>query len=588
VTRAFDPAPSDKLNERVLERQILQLSIDYSIRTTPAVVLVIAAIGWDISDQILWTQFAYWSAGVIVAYLVRARILMFGSKGKLAELDETKWRRIFYSTTLIAGVLAVVGPWILFPQIRELSRQYITMLFCCWIVGAVSSIGVLPRLFLSYLAVFMGGLWLAWWHTSSTYLGEMTVLILAFSLVIGVFSMGFANRVRDGLKIRLENASLVKQLLHARDEAVNANLAKSRFLAVASHDLRQPLHSVTLLNGLLSRPQTEERLIEISKQMSGSLGLLERLFVSLLDFSKLEAEKVQTNLDWYPINRFLLDLEKEYQVQASEKGLKLNFEGKVDGSIYVDIQLLGRILRNLLDNAFKFTSVGTVFLSTSIRGQSFSIEVTDTGPGIPVEYHQDIFKEFYQGTDHKRHLGLGLGLAIVRRLSLALNVKVEVSNVKPSGAKFSISFPPNLYRTKVEIRQENRSSSNEETSLDGFEVLYIDDDESSIAAMKMLLTSWGCRVTTANNPSAAIVMSEKMSPPGLIISDYSLGKNEINGIALIECLRKTFGPVAGAIVTGDVWLQGQAEDGSIEFPILLKPAMPDDLRQLLEVVKAIG
>jgi signal transduction histidine kinase/CheY-like chemotaxis protein len=460
------------------------------------------------------------------------------------------------------------------------------MPFCCWLAGAMSSLGARPRLFAGYAAIFTVGLSLGWLRTDSAFMVEIMVMLALYTVVVSGFARSFARQINEGVEIRFINERLVQQLTLAREAAEKSSEAKSRFLAVASHDLRQPLHAVTLLNGMLARPQPPDRIEEISRQMGRSLVTLERLFGSVLDFSKIEADKIKPEFAWHPLAPLLEQLALDYAAQAAQKGLTLRVQA-LPLALYTDAQLLERILRNLVENAIKFTERGTIAVTAQEGPQGLVLSVSDTGPGIPANLRDDIFQEYYQSAGEKSAAGLGLGLAIVKRLATMLGLAVSVHDSAPQGARFEIAADAPRVRPFSEAEAQAQESAHEELDLRGYFVVYVEDDASAREALQLLLADWGCKSVIAPSLQEALQMLEGRGTPDVVLSDFSLREGQ-TGIDVIEEMRKRYGPVAGAILTGETSAMQRRLAGELEYPVLSKPVTARELRSLLEVFKGIG
>lgn len=379
----------------------------------------------------------------------------------------------------------------------------------------------------------------------------------------------------------------VLELGRARDLAEDSNRAKSHFLAVASHDLRQPLHTLTLLNGLLSRPQTQERSREITQQMGRSISNLELLFNSVLDFSKLEAAAVMPTMIWTPLHISVARVLNDFKPFADAKALSLSAHCS-PLEMFTDPALFERVLRNLTENAIKFTDNGSVHIEVEqpTQGDACTIRVIDTGVGIASGEHSEIFEEYYRS--HKRHGprdGLGLGLAIVHRLTTLLDIKIAVGDNTPQGTVFELMVPPEHVRIP-NPEMLAQASHGVEMDLSDLFILCVDDDSESLDALAAVLADWRCRVVTASTAEQALIAARLHPEINVVLCDYALS-GEVTGDALIQALRAVLGEVPAALVTADAKALKEHHSGQIEFPVLRKPVAHIQLRQLLEVFKEL-
>ncbi len=525
-----------------------------------------------------------WPLAVGMAYTARVRLLRGASDRHAVEAKHAYWRRRFIVATLGCALVVAIGPALFFPAVSETARMYMTLLLCCWLAGSMASIGTFAGLFASYAAVFMGGIATGWLISDTPWKLQIVIMLALYGIVVTGFGRGFARLVSEGVEIRFVNEQLMAQVAAAREVAEASSAAKSRFLAAASHDLRQPLHAVAMLNGLLARPQSPQSVAEISRHMGRSLATLQRLFGSVLDYSRLEAVAIKPALTWVRLPDLLDRLVTDYQPVATQKGLMLRHDC-ADVEIRTDEQILERILRNLLENALKFTDRGTVGLTAAFAGEVFIVAVADSGPGVPANLKADIFKEYFQACDSKKEEGLGLGLAIVRHLAASLDLSINVRDNAPQGAVFELAMPLDRVRA---ARESPRESQVELPPADLAEmlVLCIDDDEASLRALRALLEDWNARVLVAKSPEEAFAAAARSPRIEVILSDYELGA-DMNGADLILALRERLGPVSGAILTGSAAAIQAHRAGDIEFPVLMKPVATEELRALLETFKGM-
>ncbi|MFC5496754.1 hybrid sensor histidine kinase/response regulator [Caenimonas terrae] len=568
------------------ETHFLHFAITQSVNNTYTVWLIALFITFPTWTHAPFWIPAGWMLAVGLAYTLRARSLAPARQLAVAQAAPAAWRRRLNQWTIAAAAVAAAGPWLLYPWLEDIARMYVCMLYCCWLAGAMTSLGARPRLFAAYAVVFTIGLWLGWMRTDSPFLREILLLLAIYAIVLSTFARSFAKQVKESVEIRFMNERLVEQLTLAREAAEKSSQAKSRFLAVASHDLRQPLHAVTLLNGMLGRRQPPERVEEISRQMGRSLVTLERLFNSVLDFSKIEADRVKPEFAWHALAPLLEQLGHDYAPHAEQKGLALEMDAPLL-ALDTDAQLLERILRNLLENAIKFTEHGRVTLRAEQRPDALVLSVSDTGPGIPANLREEIFKEYYQSAGEKDSAGLGLGLAIVRRLADLLEIKVSVHDAQPQGARFELALAPQRVRAVAPGEAVPGDPEQEQVDLQGYFVVYVEDDASARDALQLLLADWGCKSVIADSLPAALRKLQGQGTPDVVLSDFSLRDGQ-TGIDVIEEMRRIYGPVAGAILTAESPEIQQRLARELEYPVLGKPLTAQELRSLLEVFKGIG
>jgi signal transduction histidine kinase/FixJ family two-component response regulator len=415
-------------------------------------------------------------------------------------------------------------------------------------------------------------------------------------LVIGIATLlmlplviQFAARVSrsflESVNVRLQNAELLQELRRQKEAAEEANVAKSRFLAVASHDLRQPLHALGLFVQALQESSIASHERHIVGNIRRSVDAMEELFDALLDISRLDAGVVRPRFETFPLASVFDRLSFEYGPVAKQKGLSLRVM-KTSAYICTDATLFERIVRNLLSNAVRYTDRGGVLLGCRRQDGGVRVEVWDTGRGIPSDKHREIFREFAQidpaGSDP--HKGLGLGLAIVDRLANLLDHQIQLRSVPGKGSVFSVGVP----RGREQDVTANPAESTTPFDLTGVLILVIDSDPAALQAMETLLGKWSCDVIAA---ASASEMKEKLAlaprVPSLIISDYrprgvaSLGAGPTLGI--IDMLRGEFNTeIPAVLLTGDTGVERSVRAQEVAgLPVLQKPLNPARLRTLI-------
>jgi CheY-like chemotaxis protein/anti-sigma regulatory factor (Ser/Thr protein kinase) len=363
-----------------------------------------------------------------------------------------------------------------------------------------------------------------------------------------------------------------------------ANLAKSRFLAAASHDLRQPLHALGLFVAQLhDRTRAAERR-RIVARIDAALSAMNELFNALLDISKLDAGVLTPSIAEFPVARLLKGVETTFAGAALEKGLSLRV---VPSTLWVrsDFILLERIVFNLVSNAMRYTSSGGVLVGCRKRGARVRVEVWDTGAGVPQHQQQNIFGEFYRlgEPDRDRRAGLGLGLAIVDRLGRLLDHPIDLTSTLGKGSCFAVAVP--LAAARPEIAKLPAPARTLIDVPNGKLVVVIDDDPLVLEGMGGLFRSWGCRVVTADSDGAVLAgLLERDHPPDLIVSDYYLPGGK-TGIEVIEGLRRTLSAqIPAFLVSGDTNPEPLREARANGYYLLHKPVDPIALRAMVSQV----
>ncbi len=370
----------------------------------------------------------------------------------------------------------------------------------------------------------------------------------------------------------------------SRRSADRANQAKSRFLATASHDLRQPLQTLALLNGALRRMVTSPDTAEVLAQQDHAVATMSRLLNALLDISKLESGAVKPELRDFRIATVLASVRREFAPIAESKGLELLVEAAED-SVRSDPALVEQILKNLVSNAVKYTRQGRVVVRCRGEGAALRIEVVDTGVGIPAAQLAYIYDEFYQvGVPaNSSREGYGLGLSIVQRLVKLLDVRLEATSEVGKGSVFALLLPLAHSRVGDFESQDPRVGLSPEPASAGVEVLLVEDDASVRDATGMLLRVEGYRVTAVASLADAVRAATEAAPE-LLVTDYHLGNGEL-GTQVIAALRERVGADLRIILlTGDTSAVIKEMRSDPNLRIMSKPVDAEELLRLLSAL----
>lgn len=365
----------------------------------------------------------------------------------------------------------------------------------------------------------------------------------------------------------------------ARETAERASRAKTDFLAAASHDLRQPLHAISLQVGKLQEILHSDEADTILNQISSSQTALRDILDTLLDISHLDAGTLKPNLSHFPLTQLFTQLHNEFGPQAKARGFELRFH-PTSAWVCSDGVLLYRVLANLVDNAIKHSRAPGVLIGARQRADNWQIEIWDCGPGIPAEQHQAIFEEFVQlgNPGRDRRQGLGLGLSIVQRLNQLLGLELQLASTTGRGSCFKLTVPEGI----PVARQQGEPLTHEQRSysLQGAVILVVDDDPAILAATRDLLASWKCAVLTASSIDQALDVA-KDEEPDIVIADYHLADGQ-TGTELIAALQEQHRRAFKAVViTGDIAPHNLPGLGDGTYPVLRKPVVPLTLRSTL-------
>ncbi len=403
--------------------------------------------------------------------------------------------------------------------------------------------------------------------------GYFTAETTRRAIELGFENEGLVMRLRDQTQRALEARQLAEG---AQAEAEEANRAKTVFLASVSHDLRQPLHALGLVLGALSRAGLSERQQALLGQAQASALATGDMLATLLDFSKVDAGVIKPHAQPFNLQQMFNRLATEMAPLAEAKGLVFRWRDTT-AVMHADPALVELILRNLLLNAIRYTERGGVLLACRRRGGMASIEVWDTGVGIPDDQREAVFREFHQlgNPERDRNKGLGLGLAIVRGLAHAMALQVDLASRLGRGSVFSVRIPLSHDRWWPEL-----DDLPEEPDLQGLRVLLIDDDEHVCAAMRDLLSAWGCWCEVAFNESEAAQRLIHFEPD-VVLTDYRLRSHRTGLQALARVRGVLQREVPAAVITGDTGGDLVREAEAMGLTVLHKPVTAPRMQALL-------
>lgn len=384
-----------------------------------------------------------------------------------------------------------------------------------------------------------------------------------------------------------ERKEMERELIDARHEAERANKANTAFLAAASHDLRQPVQALSLLNGALRRTVKVPLALEMVESQQQSLDAMTNLLNSLLDISRLDAGAVEPEIEDFRIQRLIDRLSAEFSRQAMQKGLKFSAQ-RCPTIVRSDPNLLSEIIQNFVSNGIRYTDKGTVRLSCSDENGTLRVEVSDSGIGIEASQIEEIFDEFHQiKTPGAVKEGFGLGLAIVKRLADLLGHEIDVESVPGSGSKFSVSVP-SVIKSGEDAARHEETRDGEKERVTGLVVL-IEDDVKVAKAWELLLEAEGMRVAIAASAAEAGAVARHLDAiPDLIISDFHLLDGS-NGVEAVAAIREAVGKsIPAFIVSGDTSKMVQDAKSTENSITMNKPVNTNDLLEFARTAIATG
>jgi signal transduction histidine kinase/CheY-like chemotaxis protein len=535
-------------------------------------IVTAGALAWD--EPSIASRAAFWSVLLIACMIFHLAICR--AFGRARDPQPALWIRLFVYAALFEGLSWGLGVF-LFASQTHYYRQIIMLVLSSGLVASTAF--VLSTQLAPFRAFFYPAM-LPHLVVQLIYPYPLHILAElatgAFILSVTIATQRSTAQVVEVLRLRFQNEALARDLKVQIQRAEEANLAKSRFLAAASHDLRQPVHAMAMFVGALRGQPLDSAALSFIDNIDGSLSALDELFAALLDISKLDAGVVDVGLANIPVDALLKRICKEQEAAAAAKGLDLR---RTRSSLIVrtDPVLLERVVRNLVTNAVKYTDYGRISVGCRREAGHVTIVVGDTGRGIARDDLDRVFDEFFQvgNPGRNRSQGLGLGLAIVRRILPLIEGTVSLTSRPGGGSLFKVRIPRafDISPPALPISPADLVAPSKDL------ILVIDDEDEILSGMAALLKGWGHEVLTA---SSATALLDKILPgfhePGLIICDYRLRGGE-TGLNAISQVRAALGSdLAALLITGDTAPHRLAEAQSFGIPVLHKPVSVSKLR----------
>ena len=561
-----------------------------SMGTSAGLVMLI----WDSS---IATELLTWLGVSTVPALIRLWLLISNPRSFTQSVSMSRVRRylrIYFFSTVLAGLVFGIGWLVLVPRLEQSGQFMYLMAIIALLFGGLHAYS--PH-FPCYLGFSVFSVWsvpFMMMMGSSSDIENLSFLMLLVGVVSTMFAIRFSVFFSMNLDLRKNIEHLLEELTIKHEEALSANSAKSRFLAAVSHDLRQPMHAVSLYVASLDRMVDTNAnrwmpLPELKSQvmkLSATVSYMNEMFETLLDMSRLDAGVTPIDIKPVELHPMLERLEQEYSVVAAE--LRLSFQLKIPENdalhVMADANALERLLRNLISNALKNTPTGGVRLRAMKRTQVVEIRIVDTGVGIARELRGKIFQEFFQihqenkRPERKQQLGhgFGLGLAIAQRFANRMNTDIHCHSWEGRGSVFSVKLPSVEVDVSPFPPPLNRSSMHDELPA-GLMIVIVDDDPEILTSTSSVLQLAGATIIQAASGDEIIhklVNIEQV--PDLILSDFRLSGE--TGVDVIELLRHEFNTdIPALLITGETSRQVIEAIGQYGYRVLFKPLSAQDL-----------
>ncbi|HTP73384.1 MAG TPA: hybrid sensor histidine kinase/response regulator [Burkholderiaceae bacterium] len=596
----------------------------YSYATTSNLSYVLAAVMFVVlfKGDVAAAVLGGW-ATVFLA-VIAGRAWTAWSYNRVAPSDDAAslgWLRVWNAGTLASGALWGAAAWLFYGHGEPLHQVAMVLVIYAFCVGSTPLLGWQRSIFFAYIGLSLVPTIVKVWQVGgpgSQGLALVAVLILAMTVRLG---RNYRDSFGELVELKARAQRLAAQLRAetaiaeaARREAELANRAKTQFFAAASHDLRQPLHALGLFAEALrqkaapwpspatavaqgepsilgrpgDRPTRDDEIIQLINSINGSVDALDGLFSELLDITKIDTGGVEARPTDFQLDEVFRKIKLHFEPIAFEKGLMLKVRGG-HRHAYADPLLVERIVRNLTANAIRYTNDGGVLVCARARGPKLLLQVWDSGIGIKEADRERVFDEFVQlhdadvAVDPHQRKGLGLGLAIVRRLSALMNAPLTLRSQSARGTVFTLELPQGRPRPATD--PPVRSSAPLGLTLDRRLVVMIEDDPAVKSGLEVLLKSWGASVISFDSLQACQQWAQAAEPsmlqPDLIIADYRLESGR-TGVEAIRALRGMLErPIPAIVVTGSVLSSHEREAAQHDFHLLLKPVVPGKLRAMI-------
>jgi signal transduction histidine kinase/CheY-like chemotaxis protein len=531
------------------------------------------------TDPALSARMLGWLAATTAIAAAQLILWWLYRRAKPAAGSWRLWAALFCATCFFEGCRFAYGAICLATPGSVVEQLWLLLVICTAIASSVSSLGSYTPAFYASLAPATApfAIWSACQGDTVHWVLSILDGVLAFALAMLGFEQG--RSLAEALRLKFENIELARDLIFQKERAEAANSAKTTFLAAASHDLRQPLHAMGLFLDALQGRRMDAAARRLTAQVNESLRAMDGLFNALLDISSLDAGVTKRRDRVFRVQPLLERIGREFALQARAKNLGLTVM-PCSLAVRTDPILLEEMLRNIVSNAVRHTQRGRILVGCRRSGrggagQRLTIGVWDTGPGIATEDQGKIFEEFFQlsNPERDRRNGLGLGLAITKRLAELLDCPLELRSQPGKGSAFLLAAPTAVFDARAEIAGEPNTALGSGAG----RVLVIDDEISVQEAMRASLESWGYDVVTAEAAEDALQrLGERQ--PDLMFCDWRLRDHQTGG-AVVEAIREAFGATIPAVlITGDTTPALLQQINGTGLTLLHKPVVAGKLR----------
>ena len=555
-----------------MARESLRLRARQSVHARTTVVLAGLVAGLSFAFAAPPWRVAAWAASVALLAQwnawVCARVLPRLDQADAEALG--RHQSTLWGMTVLNQVAMGLTVWWIGYGNAGTAATIATTLQLIYLGGALVNASTHPPTFITGAWVNLG-IAALFWLTQSDVGWPLAVALVGMGLVMSKSCRQTAAAFEDSLRMRFENAQLLERLAHEKQAAEEANAAKSRFLASASHDLRQPLHALLVFSTLLQKARTPQT-AELVDHIRSAATSLDKLFAGLLDISKLDTGGIAAQLQAVNMGAMANALVAEYEPACRDKGIGIAAVLPPQPQwVLSDPFLLERVLRNLVDNAVKYTARGSVELRLVPAESQCVVEVVDTGLGIPAAMQPRVFEEYFQVGNAARDLtkGSGLGLAIVKRLCVLLNAPVELRSEEGVGSAFVLTLERAPIYDAIGVEGAEGSEDRARATAARRHVWLVEDNALVRLATRRALEDMGCRVTEWPGPPDPACTDA----PQALVTDYRLD-GSADGLQVAAEVRRSWPTLPVAVMTGDPGIDKAAAERLGNVLLLQKPVLP--------------
>ncbi len=500
----------------------------------------------------------------------------FIARRRIDNADVVTLTGLFNLTAGLTGLLIGACAGLFFAQVDHTDRLALTVLIFAWLALGVLTYSPFPRHALLHGGAVLAQLAVAWALAPDVPGGLIALGVLLYGVLLWRLSTVLSRALVQSIRRKHRIRQLARRLEEQRQQAVRAGRSAARFLAAASHDLRQPATSLGLLSALIRERCQDPQLMPLITSIDRAANTMSDLLSSLLDLSRLESDAMRPQLEWVSINELFESLREEFSPRVQARGLTM-VVATAPIRVFADRILLGRLLRNLLDNAIRFTDQGAITLAAA-TGKECILSVTDTGVGIAAENLERIFDEHVRIASPRRLSppGLGLGLAMVRRIAELLEARVSAHSDGSSGSRFELVFSEDKVAADDAPPVIRTADAAESAAIDAHtataplaaesRALLVDDDPEVARALQSLLEARGWRIDVATNASDAFARLSASSQWTLLLTDHTL-HGRPDGMALALAARLMRPSLKCLVLSADTSadLQKQASDHGLRL-----------------------